>query len=101
MLAREPIGAKVAAELGAHDIIEHCRSRRANDRVCAATVTQDLTFLRGPLGYASVGWGMANVSVRAIKEAMPMLEKLQLVGKSGRAIDVRTRSSTTRCTRTC
>jgi integrase len=73
---------KVAAELGTADVIEHCRSRRANDGVCAATVTQDLTFLRGPLGYASVGWGMTNVSVRAIKEAMPMLEKLQLVGKS-------------------
>lgn len=82
MLTREPIGAIVAAELGTAHVIEHCRSRRANDGVCAATVTQDLTFLRGPLGYASVGWGMQDVSQRAIKEAMPMLEKLQLVGKS-------------------
>jgi integrase len=55
---------------------------RTVDRVCAATVTQDLTYLRGPLGYASVGWGMQDVTVRPIKEALPMLEKLQLVGKS-------------------
>jgi integrase len=82
MLAREPIAAKVAAELGTADVIEHCRARRTVDRVCAATVTQDLTYLRGPLGYASVGWGMQDVTVRPIKEALPMLEKLQLVGKS-------------------
>jgi integrase len=82
MLARDPIGQIVAAELRAHDIIEHCRARRANDGVCAATLTQDLTFLRGPLGYAAVGWGMQDVSVRPLKEAMPMIDKLQLAGKS-------------------
>lgn len=82
MLAREPIGGKLASGLDTKDVIEHCRSRRANDGVCAATVTQDLTYLRGPLGYASVGWGLTAVSVRPIVEAHPMLQKLNLVGKS-------------------
>jgi integrase len=81
MLARMPIGAKVASHLEPHDVIEHCRARRA-EGVVAATVTQDLTFLRGPLGYAGVGWGLTAVSIQPIKAAMPMLEKLQLVGKS-------------------
>ncbi len=81
MLARDPIGSKVASQLGTHDIIEHCRTRRA-EGVCPATVTQDLVALRGPLGYASVGWGLNDVTLRPITEARPMLEKLQLIGKS-------------------
>jgi integrase len=81
MLSRMPIGAKDAASLTGQDIMDHCRLRRA-EGVCGATVTQDLVYLRGPLGYASVGWGMSNISVKALKDAQPMIDKLQLCGRS-------------------
>ena len=80
-LQRAPIGRVIAAELKPSDLIQHCRWRKASG-VCSATCTQDLSFLRGPLGYAKGGWGMANVSAAAINEAMPLLQKYDLVGKS-------------------
>lgn len=80
MLARMPIGRKVAAELAPSDIIDHCRYRRT--AVGPATIKQDLCYLTGPLGYAKTGWNMDSVSTAPIKDAKPVLDRLQLAGKS-------------------
>lgn len=80
-LQRAPIGAKQAAKLKAQDVIEHCRTRRAAG-AGPATVGQDLVYLRGPLAYAAVGWGLGGISIAPLIEAKPILDKYQLVGKS-------------------
>lgn len=80
MLQKLPIGAKVARTLQSSDIIQHCRDRQAQG-VCPATVNQDITYLRGPLKMARIMWGIP-ASEAPIVEAMPLLQKLQLVGKS-------------------
>jgi hypothetical protein len=86
-LQRSPLGAKVAAELKASDIIDHCRWRKTTPDAKGkmpqpATVMQDVTCLRGPLTYAALGWDMPDVTVAPIAAAMPMLKKYNLVGKS-------------------
>lgn len=80
-LQRAPIGAKRAADLKKSDIIDHCKLRRKT--VVPATVNQDITYLRGVLGYAGAAWeDCEDVSPAAITAAKPILNKYQLVGKS-------------------
>lgn len=80
-----PTGKVMATELGPHHLITHCKARRAGTigkkAVCAATVRQDLTYLRGPLKYAKFGFGLKGISDQALIDAAPILEKFQLVGK--------------------
>ena len=79
-LQRRPIGAKIAAKLTSTDFIEHCRERQ-EEGVCAATINQDISYLRGPLKMARIMWGIP-ASEAPLLEAMPLLKKLHLVGKS-------------------
>jgi integrase len=74
------IAERLAARLDSSDILDMAHELRA--RVCPATVRQYLTFLRGPLKYASIGFGLKGVSDAAIIEAGPLLDQLQLAGKS-------------------
>lgn len=85
-LQRRPIASKDARKLGRADIIEHCKWRRAGGagkKVGAATVNQDLTYLRGVLEYANSTWpDCEEVKIGAIAEALPYLRKHGLTGKS-------------------
>lgn len=91
LLQQLPIGAIHAEKLKAYDLLEHCRGRIAGTwrkKVCAATVTQDLTYLRGPFGFAKIGLDLPDVSLVAFVDVKPLLEKYNLVGK-GRPRDRR------------
>lgn len=91
LLQALPIGAIHAEKLKAFDLLEHCRGRIAGmwrKKVCAATVTQDLTYLRGPFGFAKIGLDLPDVSLVAFVDVKPLLEKYNLVGK-GRPRDRR------------
>lgn len=80
MLQRLPLAQKDARKLTKTDIIDHCKLRREN--VSAATVNQDITYLRGPLAYAPSAWDdCAEVSAGAIEAARPLLVKYGLIGK--------------------
>ena len=80
MLQRFPIGAKDARKLTKLDIIEHCKMRRAT--VKAATVNQDITYLRGPLDYAGSAWDdCPDITSAAMIAARPALLKWDLIGK--------------------
>lgn len=84
LLQALPIGAIHAEKLKAFDLLEHCRGRIAGTwrkKVCAATVTQDLTYLRGPFGFAKIGLDLPDVSLVAFVDVKPLLEKYNLVGK--------------------
>lgn len=85
-LQKAPIGQIHAEKLTAQDVIAHAKMRR--QKVCAATVTQDLTYLRGPLDYAAIGFDMPQISSIAITQAKPLLSKNNLTGK-GRPRDRR------------
>src|SRR5690349_16201020 len=79
-----PIGQIEAAKLKAFDLLEHCRGRIAGTwrkKVCAATVTQDLTYLRGPFAFAKIGLDLPDVSLVAFVDVKPLLEKYNLIGK--------------------
>lgn len=80
-IMRMGIAGKNAADLDAADILEMAQSLRA-EGLAGATVTQYLCFLRGPLEYAKTGFRMAGVSSECIEDAQPLLEQLQLAGKS-------------------
>lgn len=80
-LQRSPIGKRVASQLETSHLLQHCRWRKTKG-ACPATCMQDMTFLRGPLGYAKGAWGMKDVTASVIKDAMPLLNKYNLVGKS-------------------
>lgn len=79
-LQKMPIGRIQAHALRAADIVAHVKMRRLT--VGAATSTQDLAYLRGPLAYAKHGFGMDEISIQALADAKPLLDKFQLVGKS-------------------
>lgn len=80
-LQRSVLAGKDAATLKKSDIIEHVKDRRLT--VCPATALHDLTFLRGVLQYAPSAWDdCEDVSAAPITAAMPVLNKLGLVGKS-------------------
>jgi integrase len=80
-LARRPIAAVIAAQLEPSHLIEHARLR-ISEGAQPATVNQDISFLRGPLGYARAGWGLKNISTQPILDALPLLKKYNMIGKS-------------------
>ena len=80
MLQASPIGQVDAEKLKASDVLEHAQWRRQT--VSAATVAQDICYLRGPLDYATIGFDMPLVNSNALRDAKPLLEKFQLTGKS-------------------
>ena len=88
MFMRMPIGQVrvVPFELTATHFIDHAKLRKkgfdGKRGVIAATINQDLSYMRGPLSYASLGWGMPEVSAAPIVAAKPFLEKYNLIGKS-------------------
>jgi integrase len=89
MMARDmPIGRVkvVPFELKPTHVIEHAKLRKAGfdgrRGVLPATINQDLTYLRGPLSYAALGWDMPEITPAPIVAAKPFLEKYNLIGKS-------------------
>ena len=80
MLQAHPIGQVDAEKLKASDVLAHAQLRRQT--VSAATVAQDICYLRGPLDYATIGFDMPLVNSNALRDAKPLLEKFQLTGKS-------------------
>ena len=94
-LQDEPIGSVQAESMTAKDCIDHARFRQAAG-VCAATISHDFTYLRGVLDYAKPGWNLPKVSSAAIKEAMPSLRRLRIVGGAARR-DQRPTDEQTRC----
>ena len=81
-LQREQIAQKTAVELKKQDVIDYARMRRTKVQPC--TINQELTYLRGVLKYAESAWEDGDVSDKAIRNALPMLIKLQLIGKANR-----------------
>lgn len=80
-IAARPIGKKNAAALKKSDIVEYCKVR--SEKVCPATINQDITYLGGVLKYAGSAWDdCEEVNAGAIEAARPMLSKHGLVGKS-------------------
>jgi integrase len=81
VMARMPIGAKVAGKLKKHDILDMVKALRT--KVCASTTGQYVVFLSGVLRYAPSAWeDCADVSDAAIAAAKPTLKKFGLIGKS-------------------
>lgn len=80
-LQRTAFGEKDALALADDDYIEHVRARR--EKVSAATAQHDLTFWRGVVQYARSAWKDCKaLSLAPMVDAMPMLKKYNLVGKS-------------------
>src|SRR6267143_2086823 len=77
-LIRSPIGKVVATELQPRDIVEHCKARRLT--VSAATMMQDITYLRVTLARAKDVWKM-KVTPELIDQLKPELEKEKLIGR--------------------
>jgi integrase len=89
-IAKCPIGAKVASQLQPEDILEHvnhrrkeAESRRKGGRAGPATLTHDITFLRGVLKTAGEKWHM-DVTTEAVDTAKRALTKHQLISPSQR-----------------
>lgn len=80
-LAKSRLGQKPAS-LQPLDVVEHCQ-QRLDAGTSPATIQQDVVFLRGVLKTAREEWHL-EVSTDSIDEAKPLLERLQLVGKSQR-----------------
>ena len=78
-LQKSALAQKMAAKVGPHDIIQHCRERRKTAQ--PQTVMQDVTYLRGPFGYAKMGWGLEGIGLAPFLEAKPLLIKYGLIGK--------------------
>jgi integrase len=87
LVARSPIGKKIAVDLQARDVIHHCQMRRVQvsgrtrKPISATTVLQDLTFLKGVLDKAKNDWNI-NTAPQLIDQVKPELENAQLIGKS-------------------
>jgi integrase len=80
-LQRESIG-DVVAPGTPQDFIEFCKWGRRT--VTRATALLDLTYLSGVLSYAKAGWGLAHVTNAPLREAMPIIKKQGLAGRSSR-----------------
>lgn len=78
-LARASIGKKIAIQLQARDVLEHCRLRRKI--VAGATVKQDTIYLRGVLAKAKEDWNI-NTMPEVVDQAKPELDKTGLTGRS-------------------
>lgn len=79
-LQRSKMGSVIATKFTANDLIQHCKERQ-DEGVCPATVTQDVTYLRKPFGLAKVMWKIP-VTATTIKDALPFLKSMGLIGKS-------------------
>ncbi|MEN4605981.1 site-specific integrase [Pantoea agglomerans] len=64
------------------NIIDHCRQRRATG-AGPVTIAQDITFLSGVLSAAKPVFGVNYIANPAI-DARPVLQQMQLIGKSQR-----------------
>ena len=81
-LQRSMLAEKSAAKLTKAHIIDFCKARHS-EGATAPTINQDISLLRGPLKFAGAAWDdCADVSDAPIIEAMPLLKKYQLIGKS-------------------
>lgn len=80
-LQKEPIGVIDGPQVTAKNVIDHARQRIAAG-ASPATVSGDIVYLSSVLSYAKPGWGMADVSDAAVKEAKPMLRRLRLIASS-------------------
>jgi integrase len=81
LLARMPIGKRVASALTEEDLFDHARRRRDEGK-SGATISQDLTFLRGVLIAARETWGMEDVSTHVLDRAKQALRKAGLIRQS-------------------
>ena len=80
-LQSAPIGRVRADALKKQDVIDHCKLRRKE--VCAATVGQDISYLRSALNHAADTFTDCDgVSAAAIEAARHFLVKHGLTGKS-------------------
>lgn len=76
-----PIGSVNVDNLSKHHLIDHCKERRKT--VCAATIKQDITALRGVINHAAATFqDCEDLSLAAFEGAKPFLVKNQLIGKS-------------------
>lgn len=86
LFTRMPIGKVLVTELKATDFIEHAKLRKrgfeGHRGVLPPTINQDLSYMRGPLSYAALGWNMPTVTTAPIVAAIPFLQKYSLIGKS-------------------
>lgn len=73
-VARSPIGQRVASELTEEDLFDHARRRR-EDGISGATISQDISYLRG----AFIAAGNLAISVDVIDRAKAALRKAGLV----------------------
>jgi integrase len=80
LLARMPIGKKLASKLRPVDVVDHCQLRR-DANIAPPTVWQDLVFLRILLMAARDTWKL-DVAADAVDLAKPLLEKAQIISKS-------------------
>lgn len=80
------IAKKFASELESSDVIAMCQTLREGsgerNPISGATVRGYLLCLRGPLKYAAAGWGLKDITDKALTEAKPLLDQLQLASKS-------------------
>lgn len=80
-LMRDPIADIAADNLTNQDVKDF--ALRRSEKVCAATVGQDVTYLSGILAYAGSEWDdCANVTNAAVLVAKKTLTKKGIVGKS-------------------
>ena len=80
-LQKTAFGEKNALTLADDDYVAHVRWRRQT--VSAATAMHDITFWRGVVQYARSAWkDCKGLSLAPLVDAMPLLKKYNLVGKS-------------------
>ncbi len=88
-LSRRSLGAKLATKLHKNDVKDYAKMRRqqfvqnTKRLVGAATVGQEISYLRGVLKYAASEWDdCEGISAAPIIDAEPSLRKHNLTGKS-------------------
>ncbi len=72
----------IITDLQSHHIIEHCKLRKESG-TGPATISHDVSYIRGVLKIAKAFWGY-EVDDQCVVEAYPVLYELQLIGKSQR-----------------
>lgn len=79
-LLGKPIASISVNDLSAAHLVDHCKFRHG-EGAGPATTMQDVIYLGSVLGVAQPLWGLP-VSRRAVEGALPILQKLKLVGHS-------------------
>ncbi|HAU91674.1 MAG TPA: integrase [Alteromonas sp.] len=69
-------------ELQSKHIIEHCKQRKESG-TGKATISHDVSYIRGVLKIAKPTWGY-DINDQCIVDAYPVLHDMQLIGKSNR-----------------